>query len=80
MNRILRRVLRAAPLMLNDQSKILTSTKKLTTSKADPLVIQTTNKFEKCLFKHETTQHETGNFRRGRMNAWRSPVNQQMSS
>jgi len=31
-------------------------------------------------FKHETTQHETGNFWRERMNAWRSTVNQQMSN
>ena len=30
------RVLRAAPLMLNEQSKILTSTEKSTTNKADP--------------------------------------------
>jgi len=30
------RVLRAAPLMLNEQSNILTSTDKPTTSKADP--------------------------------------------
>jgi len=30
------RVLRAAPLMLSEQSNILTSTEKLTTSKADP--------------------------------------------
>jgi len=30
-------------------------------------------------FKHETTQHETGNIRREQMNA-RSAVNQQMSS
>jgi len=30
------RVLRAAPLMLSEQSNILTSTKKPTTSKADP--------------------------------------------
>jgi len=32
----LSRVLRAAPLMLNEQSKILTSTQKSTTRKADP--------------------------------------------
>jgi len=35
-NAPLSRVLRAAPLMLNEQSKILTSTEKSTTSKGDP--------------------------------------------
>ena len=35
-NAPLSRVLRAAPLMLSEQSKILTSTEKLTTSRADP--------------------------------------------
>jgi len=33
----------------------------------------------KCLLKHKTTEHETGNLRRGRMNARRSTVSQQMS-
>ena len=36
LNALMSRVLRAAPLMLNEQSNILTSTKKPTTSKADP--------------------------------------------
>jgi len=36
LNALMSRVLRAAPLMLNEQSNILTSTEKPTTSKADP--------------------------------------------